>query len=46
MKFNGIDLDGDGVVTEFLVEADVRALEHNEPNKFLTPSQNWMVVKL
>ena len=44
-KGDGIDLDGDGEVTEFLVEADVRALEHNEPNKFLTPSQNWMVVK-
>lgn len=44
-KGDGVDLNGDGEITEFLVEADVRALEHNEPNKFLTPSQNWMVVK-
>ena len=44
-KGDGYDVNGDGEITEFLVEADVRALQNNEPNKFLTPSQNWMVVK-
>jgi len=42
---DGSDINGDGEITEFLIEADVRALEHNEPNKFLTPSNYWMVIK-
>lgn len=42
---DGQDINGDGEITQFLVEADCRALQYDEPNRFLTPSNYWMVVK-
>lgn len=44
-KGDGKDLNNDGEITEYLIEADVRALEHDEPNRILTDSNNWLVVK-
>lgn len=42
---DGKDLNGDGEITEYLIEADARAMEHNEPNRMMTPSNYWMVIK-
>lgn len=42
---DGSDVNGDGEITEYLIEADVRAVQNNEPNKFMTDSGYWMVIK-
>lgn len=44
-KGDGKDLNNDGEVTEYLIETDVRALENEEPNRLLTDSNNWLVIK-
>ena len=43
---DGYDVDGDGEIAEFLIEADSRAIENNEPNRFqVSSSDTWFVVK-
>lgn len=40
---DGYDVTGDGVITEFLIESDSRAVTNDEPNRFQTNSGIWMV---
>lgn len=42
---DGADMDGDGEVTEFLIEADSRAITNKEPNAFQINNEYWMVIK-
>lgn len=44
-KDDGQDINGDGEITEYLIEADVRAEEYNEPLRFTIDNNYWMVVK-
>lgn len=42
---DGYDVNGDGVVTDSMIEADVRGYEHNEPGVFTTDGDVFFVPK-
>lgn len=42
---DGRDVDGDGEVTKYLIEADGSAESNDEPNRFQTDSGIWFVIK-
>ena len=42
---NDGDVNGDGIVTEIIVEADIRADEYNEPGRFKTKNNVSFVPK-